>query len=186
MERTLNLGCGNVLAYGAINVDINRPTPRVLRPPILKPGDLTQVVLADAHNLPFRDDSFDLIQSSHTLEHVRDLLRTIAELHRVAKPRAIFELTVPYYKHETAFSDPTHVRFFTEYSFDYWASNPLRYSHTYQAGPKERFWIESVEKQNVGRFRWHVERHCPGVLRPLARRLLGHETVALCFHLTKG
>jgi ubiquinone/menaquinone biosynthesis C-methylase UbiE len=36
-------------------------------------------------NLPFPDRSFDIVSCTHTLEHVRDLDRAIAELKRVAR-----------------------------------------------------------------------------------------------------
>ena len=44
---------------------------------------------ASVERLPFRDDEFDTVVSTHTLEHVRDLRRAIDELRRVARRRVI-------------------------------------------------------------------------------------------------
>lgn len=46
-------------------------------------------VIAVAERLPFRSRSFDVVTSFHTLEHVRDLPRAIAELRRVAQRQLI-------------------------------------------------------------------------------------------------
>jgi ubiquinone/menaquinone biosynthesis C-methylase UbiE len=44
---------------------------------------------ANVERLPFRDDEFDTVVSTHTLEHVRDVRRAIDELRRVARQRVI-------------------------------------------------------------------------------------------------
>lgn len=43
----------------------------------------------NVERLPFRDDEFDTVVSTHTLEHVRDIRRAIDELRRVARQRVI-------------------------------------------------------------------------------------------------
>jgi SAM-dependent methyltransferase len=43
-------------------------------------------VYGDAHNLPFRSDSFDLVFSQAMLEHVQNPFRAVEEMGRVAKP----------------------------------------------------------------------------------------------------
>lgn len=52
-----------------------------------------EVKVADVHNLPFADNSFDLVLCSETLEHVSDYKKAISELSRVAKKYLI--ITVP-------------------------------------------------------------------------------------------
>jgi ubiquinone/menaquinone biosynthesis C-methylase UbiE len=49
---------------------------------------------ADIHNLPFRDDGFDVVLCSETLEHVPDLPRATQELLRVARKAVV--ITVPH------------------------------------------------------------------------------------------
>ena len=49
-------------------------------------GREARFVLADAANLPFADDRFDLVFANHMLYHVPDLPRTVTELGRVLRP----------------------------------------------------------------------------------------------------
>src|SRR5690606_19404926 len=43
-------------------------------------------VKADICNLPFSDESFDIILCNHVLEHIPDDLKAMEELYRVMKP----------------------------------------------------------------------------------------------------
>lgn len=49
---------------------------------------------ADAENLPFQDESFDIVYSNGVLHHSEDTVRCIAEVHRVLRPggRAVIML----------------------------------------------------------------------------------------------
>lgn len=46
-----------------------------------------QFVVADAHKLPFKKQSFDLILCTETLEHVTDPKSVLSQIKRVLKPR---------------------------------------------------------------------------------------------------
>ena len=72
-KRVLELGCGHVKAPGAIGVDSNI--------------DATAAdVIADLnHPLPFADDSFDKVRAIHLIEHLHDVMRALAEIHRVTR-----------------------------------------------------------------------------------------------------
>jgi SAM-dependent methyltransferase len=100
----LNLGCGRFPIPGWVNVD------SVALPEVDVVADL------EAASLPFEDDSVTEIAGSHLLEHIRNSLGLMQELHRIAKPgaRAIFR--VPYGSSDDADTDPTHVRRY------YWGS----------------------------------------------------------------
>ncbi len=54
-----------------------------------------EVLVADARNLPFKDDAFDSAICSEVLEHLDEELAVIEEIKRVTKPKAIVALTVP-------------------------------------------------------------------------------------------
>ena len=51
----------------------------------------------DAQNLPFAANSFDLVISCETIEHVPDVAAALAEMHRVTRPGGRLLLTTPNY-----------------------------------------------------------------------------------------
>jgi ubiquinone/menaquinone biosynthesis C-methylase UbiE len=60
-------------------------------------------VVADAENLPFRNESFDCILCNQVLEHLPFIERAINELHRVTKPDGKVICTVPNFSDFTLF-----------------------------------------------------------------------------------
>ena len=104
--RKLNLGCGRDIRPGYVNLDL-----------VKIPG--IDVVADLERRLPFPDDTFDEIFSSHVLEHVRDLIPLLGELARISKPGAVLRIEVPHLSFFGAYTDPTHKRFFGYHSFDY-------------------------------------------------------------------
>lgn len=106
----LNVGCGRNALPGWINLDLV-PLPGV---------DLCVDLEACARSpLPFLDHSIDEFLLSHVMEHVRDVLPLMQELHRVAKSGAIAWVRVPHGASDDAFEDPTHVRNYFVGSFGY-------------------------------------------------------------------
>jgi SAM-dependent methyltransferase len=57
----------------------------------------TALIQADAQNLPFADDSFDLLVSCETVEHLPDIRRGFCEMYRVTRPGGKLLLTTPNY-----------------------------------------------------------------------------------------
>lgn len=108
----LNLGCGRNSLPGWTNVDV---TPL--------PGVDVVADLASCREvpLPFADDSVDEFLLSHVLEHVRDPLGLMAELHRIARPNALMVVRVPHGASDDAVEDPTHVRQMFPGSFGYFS-----------------------------------------------------------------
>ena len=53
-------------------------------------------VIGDANYLPFRDNSFDYVTCTETLEHISHPELTIQEIYRVLKPGGVFLLTMPF------------------------------------------------------------------------------------------
>ncbi|MFD1162750.1 MULTISPECIES: class I SAM-dependent methyltransferase [Hwangdonia] len=52
-------------------------------------------VKADICNLPFKDDSYDVILCNHVLEHIPDDTKAMQELYRVLKPKGMAILQIP-------------------------------------------------------------------------------------------
>lgn len=106
----LHLGCGRNLLQRWENLD-KVPPADVIR----------DLETCGFEPLPFEDNSFDIIVSSHTLEHIHNILPLMEELYRIAKPNALMIHQVPHYHHDVAVEDPTHVRFFSIGSFQYFS-----------------------------------------------------------------
>lgn len=54
-----------------------------------------QLILADAKNLPFKNNTFNTVLSVSTLEHIRNVDRVLSETFRVLKPKGTLVFTVP-------------------------------------------------------------------------------------------
>jgi SAM-dependent methyltransferase len=105
----LNLGCGFDKRDGWLNVDgFAACGPDRLLDIEATPWDL-------------ETSAFEHILMKHVLEHVGAEFEVFAavmrELHRVAAPRGLVEIHVPHVRHDTFWSDPTHVRAFTPLTF---------------------------------------------------------------------
>jgi len=61
-----------------------------------------------SEELPFPDDSFDLVVTLETVEHLEHPERLLKEAHRVLAPRGLFYLTTPAIKRPND-TDPTHI-----------------------------------------------------------------------------
>lgn len=83
--------------------------------------DINSVAL-DIHQLPFKDNSFDLVLCSETIEHVTNAEMAIKELCRVAKkhviistPRAFNEkMKLKYFRNRDKNVEHDHINFFTK------------------------------------------------------------------------
>jgi len=58
-------------------------------------SDNKSILLMDMHDMTFQDETFDLIFSSHSLEHSIDPERAVLEFARVSKDGTIFIIEVP-------------------------------------------------------------------------------------------
>ncbi|MFO1315528.1 MAG: methyltransferase domain-containing protein [Burkholderiales bacterium] len=112
MGLNLNLGCGRSPLPGWVNVDI------AALPGIDVVADLDT---CRTQPLPFADGSVSRMQMLHVLEHIKDTLALMQELHRIAEPGARLLIRSPYGSSDDAYEDPTHVQRLFMNSFAYFA-----------------------------------------------------------------
>ncbi len=79
----LNIGCGDSTKKGEVGLDIRKM--------------ISVNIIADAHMLPFKDESFNRIFSSHLIEHFshQEITKVFVEWVRVLKRDCIIEIRCP-------------------------------------------------------------------------------------------
>jgi len=83
-------------------------------------------IIADLNNgIPLKDNSVGVINASHIIEHLRDPIKTMSEIHRVLVHGGWAFIEVPSTDGRGAFQDPTHVSFWNENSFLYYTDSYL-------------------------------------------------------------
>ena len=70
--------------------------------------------------IPLEDNSVGVLNASHIIEHLRDPIRTMREIHRVLAHGGWAMIEVPSTDGRGAWQDPTHVSFWNEHSFWYY------------------------------------------------------------------
>ena len=121
MGLSLNLGCGRNPLPGWVNVDI-AATPGV--------DVVADLDACRATPLPFADNSVSQMRMEHVLEHIRDTLALMQELHRIAEPGGRLVIRSPYGSSDDADEDPTHRQHFFMNSFAYF-SQPMYWRADY-------------------------------------------------------
>lgn len=122
-STALDLGCGTTprnpfQANTQWGIDIREDLDRRIRS-----VDLT------INPIPFEDSTFDYITAFDFIEHVPRIIyapdcrfpfiQLMNEIWRTLKEGGIFFSLTPVYPFKTAFSDPTHVNYITEETFQY-------------------------------------------------------------------
>lgn len=51
----------------------------------------------DIHQIPFEENTFDVVLCNHVLEHVADDIKAMSEINRVLKPNGFAILQVPFF-----------------------------------------------------------------------------------------
>lgn len=115
--RTLDVGCGVNKYPGSIGIDRN-PATRA-------------DVLCDLDHIPypFADNSFDRIRAIHVIEHLSDVIRSMEEFHRLARPGGRVRIETPHYTDFSSFCDPTHRWHLNTFSFRYFGEDDAGFGY---------------------------------------------------------
>jgi SAM-dependent methyltransferase len=135
----LDLGCGIKKYPGAIGLDRN-------------PNTAADVICdLDHPPYPFREGSFEQIRGIHVIEHVADIMATMRELHRLARPGGLIVLVTPHYTDFSSFCDPTHRWHLNSFSFRHFSiDDNAGYGYYTDRKLKER----SVHVRLLALWRW--------------------------------
>jgi len=97
-KKVLDLGCGtgrgikhlyDFKAADVYGVDVSKKMLEIAKKKFKK----ANFILADAENLPFEDESFDVVTALFLIVHVGDLKKTFEEAYRVLKNGGFFILS---------------------------------------------------------------------------------------------
>jgi hypothetical protein len=126
----LDVGCGTRKAEpGAVGIDAS-------------PRSAADIVWnLDDFPWPLESNTFERVHMSHIVEHVRDVMRTMSEVHRVARNGADVFVTTPHFSSHNSYTDPTHLRHLAGRSFQYFTGEDFA---TF-TGSSVSFSIEAVE-----------------------------------------
>lgn len=117
----LDIGCGPRKRSGFIGIDK------------YKLPDVDILCDFEKQNLPFKDESFDIVYTNHVLEHIVNIEKILSEISRILKPGGKLQIGVPYAGDLRAFQDPTHVRYFSIKTFEYFIKQGSRVGGWYSS-----------------------------------------------------
>ena len=111
MLKTLDLGCGLHKVPGSVGLDV-------------VPLDSVDVVHdLNVYPYPFAANTFDCIRVIHVIEHLQSVVKTMEEIHRIAKPNAVVKIVTPHHSDSSSWQDPTHIWHLNTGSFNFFEEN---------------------------------------------------------------
>lgn len=109
-RKTFILGCGS-------NIPDPKPADTVFVDILPWPG-VDLVFDLEQPEWPIETGAALHLNATHVAEHIQSLNTFMDECHRILNPGGSFYMEVPYVGNvDMAFSDPTHVRTFTDHTF---------------------------------------------------------------------
>ncbi|MBN1822898.1 MAG: class I SAM-dependent methyltransferase [Endomicrobiales bacterium] len=130
--KILDVGPGYHKYPGAVGIDSN---------PLAKP-DVSHDL--NVYPWPLKDNEFDMVYTSHCLEHLSDPKKAVEEIWRVARPGADVIIQVPHFSSRVAWTDIEHTRAFSIHMLRGFTGKTAEL-----AGAKVRFEVRKVI------LRWH-------------------------------
>lgn len=105
-KKILDVGCGANKIGGSTGMD------HVKGPGVDIVHDLNKFPW------PIAESSFDEVRMAQIIEHVDDILKTMAEVWRISKPGAKISIYTPHFSSPNSYTDPTHKWHLAYGSFD--------------------------------------------------------------------
>ena len=161
MFKTLDVGCGND-PQGDVNVDLymNQRSPDT--DVYINAKKINNPIKADAQNLPFRYESFEIVYCRALLEHVLNPTRALKEMIRVAKEKVLFIVPHRCFRTSWVHGQPkVHKHFFSTVETRKWVERigyKPKITVEYKSFPSEIIpifrlpWLLHVEIKKVSRY----------------------------------
>src|SRR3990167_7118880 len=135
-QKNLSVGTGNLRYADTLHTDL------------LQIDGIDMQLDLEATPYPFNDNQFEIIYAMDVVEHVYNFFPMMAEFHRILKPNGVLKIRTSCQWTKQSYCDPSHVRFQTLESYDYWdQSTP--FGKKYGFYTKEKFKI-ILKKQDGG------------------------------------
>jgi len=109
----IDLGCGDNKQSGYVGID-KRPLPGVDKVYDLENG------------IPYPDNTVGVVRAYHSLEHLSNPIKIMAEIHRVLRDGGVLEFEIPSTKGEGADANPSHLSRWNKSSFAFYTDDKLR------------------------------------------------------------
>ncbi len=103
-RKLLDAGCGcgfftiysKKLGYSPIGIDLSKESIKLARKLARINKTKIKFLIGDVRNMPFKDNSFDIVLSSGVIEHFSDTGKAVKEHSRVLKSKGILIGNIPY------------------------------------------------------------------------------------------
>lgn len=125
--KILDVGCGDAKVKGAVGIDC-----------VKLPGvDIVHDL--NSYPWPLKANSFDMVYMNNIIEHLPNSIKVMEEIYRILKKGGKVKIVTVYWNHYHSITDPQHISFFNEYSWDFYTGQRKGYY------TKSRFKLESME-----------------------------------------
>jgi ubiquinone/menaquinone biosynthesis C-methylase UbiE len=141
----LEIGCGSMdlrsglpaaTTYNALDLEISEFHLRRCGP-----KSNVNVAVASATDIPLDDACVDLVVSSETFEHIPDVDKALAEVHRILRPQGVLLCSIPNnhcYKYAVKGQHPGHAH---RWTYEDFARQVGRHGFELVEGHMKGFWI---------------------------------------------
>jgi len=167
--KILDIGCGDgVLSWKLFNqtkskitgVDTDEHSLKFARKEIQKRNARANFIKANAHKLPFKNNSFDVIIATEIIEHLEKPQIMLREIKRVLKPKGQVIITTPIKLSETP-QDKMHVKEYTSLELKnllnkYFDKVTIKTSHPVWLKNLYTFTLVKIGKYHLDLFRWLI------------------------------